>query len=236
MKFTLLAFAAVATAAVTGGSPGGDGNDDCQATYTHCMSSGRGEVPCQCDLATCSGEDSARIRDYCASATSGAATSPPTASSYATPPQPYGTTGITSPTNLPAGTPGTQPAGQPPVNAPEGSLDLGATCSDDKQCRPGVQCWASNAGLIRRCGNFNAACTSNAQCAYNTCNNGLCNGFISPTANASVTAGPTGTGFFPAGNTSAPTSSIVPYEGSAPMSSIMSGFVAVFFGVVAWVL
>ncbi|KAF2166194.1 hypothetical protein M409DRAFT_23383 [Zasmidium cellare ATCC 36951] len=228
MKFILLALASAVTAAVTGG-------DDCQTTYDHCRSSGGSEVSCQCDLATCSGEDSARIRDYCASATSGAATSPPSASSYTTPPQPYGPTGVTSPTNIVTGTPGSQPSGQPPVNAPEGSLDLGATCSDDKQCRPGVQCWASNAGLIRRCGNFNAACKSNAQCAYNTCNNGLCNGFISPSANASMTAEPTGTGFLPNG-TSAPTSSIVPYEGAAPMSSIMSGFAAMFFGVIAWVL
>lgn len=228
MKFTLVALAATVVTVVA--------QDDCRTEYNQCMSSGGTEVACQCDLATCSGEDSARIREYCASATSSGAYSAPSTTSYTTPPQSYGLTGVTSPTNIITGTPGSQPSGQPPITAPEGSLDLGATCSDDNQCKAGVQCWASNAGLIRRCGSFNAACTSNAQCAYNTCNGGLCNGFISPSANASMSAAPTGTAVLPSG-TSGPTSSIVPYAGSAePMSSIMSGFAAMFFGVIAWVL
>lgn len=226
MKLTPFALAATVATVVA--------QDDCQTKYDQCLSSGGTEVACQLDLATCSGEDSARIRGYCASATSGGETSAPSITSYTTPPQPYGSTGVISPTNAITGTPGSQPSGQPPITAPEGSLDLGATCSDDKKCKAGVQCWASNAGLIRRCGNFNAACTSNAQCAYNTCNSGLCNGFISPSANASMTAGPNGTGVL-SGGTSGPTSSILPYAGSAaPMSSIMSGFAAIFFGLVAW--
>lgn len=225
MRYTLLALAAAMTAFAT--------EDDCQTKYSSCMSAqGATEVNCQCQMLSCSGEDSARLRDYCASATAGGQTQGPSATSYGGP-QPYGSTSVTS-ASIITGTPGSQPSGQPPVNAPAGSLDLGATCSDKAQCKNGVDCYSSNSGLIRRCGNFNAACTSNAQCAYNTCNNGLCNGFISPSANATMTAGPTGTGAFP-GSTSNP-SGITPYEGKAPMSSIMSGFAAIFFGVVAWVL
>lgn len=62
-----------------------DDSDDCQATYKTCTASGKSEELCGCDLATCTGEDNARTRDYCASisasASAPAATATATASS-----------------------------------------------------------------------------------------------------------------------------------------------------------
>ncbi|KAF7197416.1 Vacuole-localized protein 4 [Pseudocercospora fuligena] len=43
--------------------------DKCQEAYKQCIAAGQPEVKCSCDLTTCSGEDAARIRSYCASAT-----------------------------------------------------------------------------------------------------------------------------------------------------------------------
>ena len=88
------------------------------------------------------------------------------------------------------------PAPSPTTTAPAGSLPLGAECNpfvNPSQCADGAQCWASNAGIIARCGNFNAACTSNSQCAGTTCNNGLCNGLLvssSGAGNATSSATP----------------------------------------------
>jgi len=46
-------------------------------------------------------------------------------------------------------------------------------------CALGASCYATNSGLQTICGNFQAQCTSNQQCAFNTCNNGFCNGVLS---------------------------------------------------------
>lgn len=81
-----------------------------------------------------------------------------------------------STTAAPTDAPGPSGAPEPTVTAAPGTLELGAECATTEQCAGGAQCWASNAMLIRRCGNFNAECTSDAQCAFNICNNGLCNG------------------------------------------------------------
>lgn len=51
-----------------------DDSDDCQATYKTCTASGKSEELCGCDLATCTGEDNARTRDYCATVSASAAT------------------------------------------------------------------------------------------------------------------------------------------------------------------
>lgn len=50
-----------------------DDSDDCQATYKSCVAGGKSEELCGCDLATCSGEDNARTRDYCATVSASAA-------------------------------------------------------------------------------------------------------------------------------------------------------------------
>jgi len=130
------------------------------------------------------------------------------------------------------------PAPSSTVTAPAGSLPLGAECNalaDPSQCSAGVQCWASNAGLIARCGNFNAACSSDAQCAYNTCNNGLCSGFLassSAAGNATIMK-PTGS-YKLAGN--ATSTSLVQYTGAASVANVASGAMAVLLGSVAWAL
>lgn len=58
-----------------------DDSDDCQATYKSCVAGGKSEELCGCDLATCSGEDNARTRDYCATVSASAAAPSSTASS-----------------------------------------------------------------------------------------------------------------------------------------------------------
>lgn len=144
--------------------------EPCEVKYNQCVSSGQPEVKCSCDRTACYGEDAARIREWCAEAIANLTTSTTTS---ATP---------TSSRLIITGTPGSQPEGQAPITAAEGSLLLGETCSDDRQCAYGAECWGSTSWLIRRCGNFNAGCSNNTQCAYNTCNNGLCNGFLASSA------------------------------------------------------
>lgn len=58
-----------------------DDSDDCQATYKSCTASGKSEELCGCDLATCSGEDNARTRDYCATVSASASAPSSTATS-----------------------------------------------------------------------------------------------------------------------------------------------------------
>ncbi|KAF2161472.1 hypothetical protein M409DRAFT_59172 [Zasmidium cellare ATCC 36951] len=152
--------------------------DDCEVTYNQCVTSGQAEVKCSCDRTACYGEDAARIREWCASAIANLTTSTTTTPT---------STSTTSQIIIITGTPGSQPQGQPPITAAEGSLLLGETCSDDRQCANGVECWGSHSGIIRRCGNFNAGCSNNTQCAYNTCNNGLCNGFLESSAMPALT-------------------------------------------------
>jgi hypothetical protein len=90
--------------------------------------------------------------------------------------------------------------------------------------------------LIAACGNFNAACKSDSQCAFNTCNNGLCSGLrpsggynTSSTAHATSGYGPTGT---PTATYSTPI-----FTGAATLSrkSEAGGFMAVLLAV-AWIL
>ncbi|KAH7348527.1 kinase-like domain-containing protein [Rhexocercosporidium sp. MPI-PUGE-AT-0058] len=80
------------------------------------------------------------------------------------------------------------------VPAPQaaGTLGLGEQCSSSSQCANGANCYSTNSGLITLCGNFQASCSSNDQCAYNTCENGLCNGFI-PATTSTASAQPTQT-------------------------------------------
>ncbi|EWC48065.1 hypothetical protein DRE_02644 [Drechslerella stenobrocha 248] len=75
---------------------------------------------------------------------------------------------------------------QPSVTAAPGSLPLGAECSSNEQCAGGAECYATNFMLLRRCGNFQAGCASDAQCAFNTCNQGACNGLL-PSSSATAT-------------------------------------------------
>jgi len=118
------------------------------------------------------------------------------------------------------------------VTAPAGSLPLGAVCdalANPSQCAAGVQCWASNAGLIARCGNFNAACSSNAQCAFNTCNNSICSGLLpSGTGNATLTMQTT--------RDATSTTGFAQFTGAASVTNRASGFIAIVLGSIAWAL
>ncbi|KAF3310793.1 hypothetical protein TWF173_009270 [Orbilia oligospora] len=132
-----------------------------------------------------------------------------------------------STTASPTDAPGPSGAPEPTVTAAPGSLPLGAQCATTEQCAGGAQCWASNAMLIRACGNFNAECKSDAHCAFNTCNNGLCNGLkpsASPTyGGETTTAGPSTLLPTQSGNgttTSRPTAPLPSYTGAASKQSI----------------
>lgn len=58
-------------------------------------------------------------------------------------------------------------------------VPVGGNCTPGgTMCALGSQCYATNSMLQPRCGNFQAQCTSNQQCAFNTCNNGACNGVL----------------------------------------------------------
>lgn len=123
------------------------------------------------------------------------------------------------------------------VTAPAGSLPLGAQCNPNanpSQCATGVQCFASNVGLIPACGNFNAACSSNAQCAFNTCQNGLCSGLLpSGSGNTTMSMQPSRT---PTMSASATKSSAAEFTGAAAVANIAGGAMAVVLGAFAWVL
>ncbi|KAH7412847.1 hypothetical protein BKA64DRAFT_770634 [Cadophora sp. MPI-SDFR-AT-0126] len=80
----------------------------------------------------------------------------------------------------------------PAPQAAPGTLGLGAQCTSTSECANGANCYSTNSGLITRCGNFQASCSSDAQCAYNTCKDGFCNGFI-PSTTTTSSAQATGT-------------------------------------------
>lgn len=58
--------------------------DPCQDTYKTCVAGGTPEVACACRLTACLGEDNARNRDWCASATASLSLAKPTASTPST--------------------------------------------------------------------------------------------------------------------------------------------------------
>ncbi|KNG51786.1 Acetyl-CoA synthetase-like protein [Stemphylium lycopersici] len=159
--------------------------------------------------------------------------------------------------------PGWMPAPSPTIVAPAGSLPLGAECNpfvEPSQCANGVQCWASNAGLIAQCGKFNAACERDDQCATNTCNNGLCNGFLALSSSSSLplssavatvngtmmtmpTAAPSGSAVVGGNGTVLPTGGATPtstgsveFTGAASVEKAAGGVVALVFGAVALAL
>jgi hypothetical protein len=160
------------------------------------------------------------------------------------------TASITSKVSLVTGAVGSQPSGQNPITALAGSLALGQACSNDKQCMDGAQCYGTTADTIRVCGNFNAACRTDSECAYNTCDNGFCSGFL-PSASyhttmAQATGAANGTAITPTakyggGNGTVakttgnmmPTGSVEPYVGSAPGQYRIDSIAAILLGLVA---
>ena len=63
---------------------------------------------------------------------------------------------------------------------------LGAICNSTSQCANGAECYATNSMLVTVCGNFQASCSSDIQCAFNTCNQGFCNGPKPPPSSTST--------------------------------------------------
>lgn len=107
---------------------------------------------------------------------------------------------------------GALPAPSSTVVAAAGSLPLGAECAETEQCAGGAQCYASNFMQIKSCGKFQAACTNDSQCATNTCNGGLCNGFLPSSAYLANTASATASGMM----------SIMPIATPSPSSALIA--------------
>lgn len=114
---------------------------------------------------------------------------------------------------------GIQPAPSSTVVAAAGSLPLGAECANTEQCAGGAECFASTAWLIKSCGKFNAACSNDSQCATNTCNNGLCNGFLASSAYLANTASSTPSSMMSIMPVSTSTSGLVPLGKSCNATS-----------------
>lgn len=70
----------------------------------------------------------------------------------------------------------------PSPSTPTGYIGLGAQCNETYQCALGADCFGNTAFTIKTCGSFNAACSSDAQCATNTCIDGLCKGVLASSA------------------------------------------------------
>jgi hypothetical protein len=107
---------------------------------------------------------------------------------------------------------GALPAPSSTVVAAAGSLPLGAECANTEQCANGADCYASNFMQIKSCGKFQASCSNDSQCATNTCNGGLCNGFL-PSASYLVNL---------ASSTASGMMSIMPISISSTASGMMS--------------
>ena len=114
-------------------------------------------------------------------------------------------------------------------------VPVGSNC-DPKgtMCALGAQCYATNSMLQPVCGNFQASCTSDQQCAYNKCNAGFCNGqpiSSSMASNGTGSMKPTGTGSVSASKTSG----MAEFTGAA-VANVVPELMAVALGVAAWVL
>jgi hypothetical protein len=149
-------------------------------------------------------------------------------------------------TSTPTGQ-GPMPAPSSTVSAAPGSLPLGAECNPfvkPSQCIDGVQCWASNSMLIARCGNFNAECKTDAQCAYNTCSDGLCRGVRVSSSGAAVgtiapmpsaSSGPVGNAtLHPTGGATPTTTGTPLFTGAASAQKVAGGAFAMVLGAVAF--
>lgn len=68
-----------------------------------------------------------------------------------------------------------------------GNFPLGTSCYESAQCAGGAECYAVIYYQYPSCGNFQSACTTDAQCAFNACENGFCTGMKPNTTSASIT-------------------------------------------------
>jgi hypothetical protein len=102
-------------------------------------------------------------------------------------------------------------------------------------CALGASCYAVNSGLQTVCGNFQATCTSDQQCAFNKCNSGFCNGLPTSSMASNGTATsimkPTSTG----SGSASKTSGLAQFTGAAA-ANMVPELMAVALGVAVWAL
>ncbi|KUJ11401.1 uncharacterized protein LY89DRAFT_787003 [Mollisia scopiformis] len=92
---------------------------------------------------------------------------------------------------------------------------LGGTCTSSSQWANGASCYAVNSMAVTLCGNFSATCSSDSQCAFNTCVSGSCEGVLS-SSSATLTTIPTTTSSIPS---STATSTTIPLGASCTTSA-----------------
>ncbi|KUJ11520.1 uncharacterized protein LY89DRAFT_226850 [Mollisia scopiformis] len=103
------------------------------------------------------------------------------------------------------------------------AVALGGTCTTSSQCANGASCYSVNSQEVLRCGNQGATCSSDSQCAFNTCVSGSCSGTLS---SSSITSGSTSFGSV---TTSFKSSSTAPAGGAnVTVTSISTGVPAGF--------
>ncbi|EDU47281.1 hypothetical protein A1F94_005023 [Pyrenophora tritici-repentis] len=107
------------------------------------------------------------------------------------------------------------------ASAQEARIPLGYECNvKSTPCAFGASCYTANLTRTPICGNSQAPCTSDEQCAYNACVQGACSGF-KPGASPSPTAE---TSKFQ-GALPAPSPTIVAPAGSLPLGAQCNPFV-----------
>jgi hypothetical protein len=223
MRFTLFALAA-AVLSVSAHEGHDHDDEDCQATYTTCVASGRTEQLCGCDLATCFGEDNARTRDACAAAS--ASLSSTVTSATATAPAAYPVTSSTS--AAPSATATGDCQSQYSACTASGrseelcGCDL-ATCSGQDNARTRERCAALSSTMSSAVATSPAATHSSMATSVMGGSTVIAPVPV-PTGNSTMGgAKPTGTGVA--------TSTLTPYVGAASTTGF--GFAAVAFGFAA---
>ncbi|KAF3914776.1 hypothetical protein ABW20_dc0100867 [Dactylellina cionopaga] len=103
------------------------------------------------------------------------------------------------------------------ATAAPGTLPVGSECKTSEECAGGARCYATNSMLITRCGNFQASCYSDSQCATNTCNMGFCNGPLP--SGSSLSKSVTGTATA-GGSNGTPTGGAPAYTGAASKANV----------------
>jgi len=112
------------------------------------------------------------------------------------------------------------------ASAQTSEIGLGQPCAvGGTPCALGAGCYAVNSMAQTVCGNFQASCTSNEQCAFNTCEGGLCSGFRGTSSAAASSTSATITSTPAQGAQPAPSSTVVAPAGSLPLGAPCNPYV-----------
>ncbi|KAL5116099.1 hypothetical protein ACEQ8H_005995 [Pleosporales sp. CAS-2024a] len=164
---------------------------------------------------------------------------------------PAGATSSPCPTSSPSASPMSSASPSPsPSQVIVGQIvPIGQPCTvGGVMCALGASCYAVNSMQQTVCGNFQAQCTSDQQCAFNTCQNGFCTGVIPTSSPAPLPS----TIYVPPASTMVPgnvtwtatptmsaitsTTSMAAFTGAAAVANVAGGAIALVFGGLALAL